>query len=109
MKRVLTIAMAASFAVSLALGQTPAATGASAAGLVVGSGNYFSPIVRDLDAAIAFYRDGLGLEVQGPPGDAGGPGAPGQPGQPGGDGDSGGDGGHGACDHCPPPRTAPGY
>jgi catechol 2,3-dioxygenase-like lactoylglutathione lyase family enzyme len=38
--------------------------------LVVGSGNYFSPIVADLDAAIAFYRDGLGLEVQGQPGDA---------------------------------------
>lgn len=41
-------------------------------GLVVGSGNYFSPIVRDLDAALAFYRDGLGLEVQGAPGDASG-------------------------------------
>lgn len=40
--------------------------------LVVGSGNYFSPIVRDLDAALAFYRDGLGLEVQGAPGDAAG-------------------------------------
>jgi catechol 2,3-dioxygenase-like lactoylglutathione lyase family enzyme len=39
-------------------------------GLVVGSGNYFSPIVRDLDKALAFYRDGLGLEVQGQPGDA---------------------------------------
>jgi catechol 2,3-dioxygenase-like lactoylglutathione lyase family enzyme len=36
----------------------------------VGSGNYFSPIVRDLDAAMAFYRDGLGLEVREPPGDA---------------------------------------
>jgi catechol 2,3-dioxygenase-like lactoylglutathione lyase family enzyme len=42
----------------------------SAAPLVVGSGNYFSPIVRDLDAALAFYRDGLGLDVQGTPGDA---------------------------------------
>ena len=39
-------------------------------GLVVGSGNYFSPIVEDLDRAITFYRDGLGLEVQGAPGDA---------------------------------------
>jgi catechol 2,3-dioxygenase-like lactoylglutathione lyase family enzyme len=43
---------------------------ASPSSLVVGSGNYFSPIVRDLDAALAFYRDGLGLEVQGAPGDA---------------------------------------
>jgi catechol 2,3-dioxygenase-like lactoylglutathione lyase family enzyme len=49
-----------------AYGQTPP----TPTGLVVGSGNYFSPIVRDLDAALAFYRDGLGLEVQGAPGDA---------------------------------------
>jgi catechol 2,3-dioxygenase-like lactoylglutathione lyase family enzyme len=39
-------------------------------GLIVGSNNYFSPIVRDLDKAVAFYRDGLGLEPQGPQGDA---------------------------------------
>ncbi len=52
-----------------ALGQ-PATTAPPPQGLVVGSGNYFSPIVRDLDAALAFYRDGLGLEVQGAPGDA---------------------------------------
>jgi catechol 2,3-dioxygenase-like lactoylglutathione lyase family enzyme len=43
---------------------------AASASIVVGSGNYFSPIVRDLDASVAFYRDGLGLDVQGPPGDA---------------------------------------
>jgi catechol 2,3-dioxygenase-like lactoylglutathione lyase family enzyme len=61
--------VAASLAAGVALGQTAAPAGAGA-GLVVGSGNYFSPIVRDLDAALAFYRDGLGLEVQGPPGDA---------------------------------------
>jgi catechol 2,3-dioxygenase-like lactoylglutathione lyase family enzyme len=60
--------MAAFLAAGVALAQSP--SGTSAAGLVVGSGNYFSPIVRDLDAAIAFYRDGLGFEVQGPPGDA---------------------------------------
>ena len=70
MTRLLMIAMAASLAAGHALGQTAAPTGAGAAGLVVGSGNYFSPIVRDLDAAMAFYRDGLGLEVQERPGDA---------------------------------------
>jgi catechol 2,3-dioxygenase-like lactoylglutathione lyase family enzyme len=46
-------------------GEPPAPTG-----LVVGSGNFFSPIVRDLDTAVAFYRDGLGLQVQGEPGNA---------------------------------------
>jgi predicted enzyme related to lactoylglutathione lyase len=66
MKRLLTMAMTASLAAGVALGQTAAPAG----GLVVGSGNYFSPIVRDLDAAVAFYRDGLGLEIQGAPGDA---------------------------------------
>ncbi len=40
------------------------------AGLVVGSGNFFSPIVADLDKAVAFYRDGLGLDVQGAPANA---------------------------------------
>ncbi len=45
--------------------QAPAPTG-----LIVGSGNFFSPIVSDLDEAIAFYRDGLGLEVPGPQGNA---------------------------------------
>src|SRR5437764_4429181 len=39
-------------------------------GLIVGSGNFFSPIVSDLDKAIAFYRDGLGLDVQGAPANA---------------------------------------
>ncbi|HEX5048422.1 MAG TPA: DUF4019 domain-containing protein [Gammaproteobacteria bacterium] len=36
-------------------------------GLVVGSGNFYSPIVADLDKAVAFYRDGLGFDVQGEP------------------------------------------
>ena len=49
----------------------PPATGPTPTGLVVGSGNYFSPIVQDLDKAVTFYRDGLGLDVQGAPGDAG--------------------------------------
>jgi catechol 2,3-dioxygenase-like lactoylglutathione lyase family enzyme len=39
-------------------------------GLVVGSGNYFSPIVADLDKAVAFYRDGIGLDIQGEPANA---------------------------------------
>jgi catechol 2,3-dioxygenase-like lactoylglutathione lyase family enzyme len=51
--------------------ETPASSGAAPPGLVVGSGNFFSPIVRDLDAALAFYRDGIGFEVQGAPSDAG--------------------------------------
>lgn len=46
---------------------TALAQTAAPSGLVVGSGNYFSPIVADLAAAAAFYRDGLGLEVQGEP------------------------------------------
>ena len=50
----------------------PPATGPAPTGLVVGSGNYFSPIVADLDKAVAFYRDGLGLDPQGAPGDANG-------------------------------------
>src|SRR6266536_2873657 len=45
--------------------QAPAPTG-----LIVGSGNFFSPIVADLDKAIAFYRDGLGLDVTGAPANA---------------------------------------
>ena len=48
----------------------PPQTGPAPSGLVVGSGNYFSPIVPDLDKAVAFYRDGLRLDLQGAPGDA---------------------------------------
>ena len=39
-------------------------------GLVVGANNFFSPIVSNLEKAIAFYRDGLGLEVTGQPSNA---------------------------------------
>ena len=49
---------------------SPALPGPSPTGLVVGSGNFFSPIVSDLDRAVAFYRDGLGLDVQGAPANA---------------------------------------
>ncbi|GMT17799.1 hypothetical protein PFISCL1PPCAC_9096 [Pristionchus fissidentatus] len=48
----------------------------------------------------------------GQPGQAGEPGRDGNPGQdgaPGARGQDGGNGGKGTCDHCPPPRTAPGY
>ena len=56
--------------------QAPAApapapsAGPAASGPIVGSGNFFSPIVSDLDRAIAFYRDGIGLEVTGNPANA---------------------------------------
>src|SRR6185437_11144448 len=39
-------------------------------GLVVGSGNFFSPIVGNLDKAIAFYRDAIGLDITGTPANA---------------------------------------
>lgn len=62
------------------LAQTPAATtplpsGPPPTGVVVGSGNFFSPIVADLDKAVAFYRDGFGLEAPAAPstGDANAP------------------------------------
>ena len=41
--------------------------GPAATGLVVGSGNFYSPIVADLEKAVAFYRDGIGFEVRGEP------------------------------------------
>jgi catechol 2,3-dioxygenase-like lactoylglutathione lyase family enzyme len=54
-----------------AQGQAPGPGGPPAApaptGLVVGSGNFYSPIVADLEKAVAFYRDGLGFDVQGEP------------------------------------------
>jgi catechol 2,3-dioxygenase-like lactoylglutathione lyase family enzyme len=65
------VCVAALLASCVAQAQQPSsAPGAGPSSIVIGSGNYFSPIVRDLDKAIAFYRDGLGLEVAGPPGDA---------------------------------------
>ena len=48
----------------------PAPAGPPPTGLVVGSGNFFSPITADLEKAAAFYRDGLGLDVQGAPANA---------------------------------------
>jgi catechol 2,3-dioxygenase-like lactoylglutathione lyase family enzyme len=49
--------------------QNPPA-GPAPTGLVVGSGNFYSPIVANLDEAIRFYRDGLGFEFQGEPANA---------------------------------------
>ena len=54
----------------LALATVASAQAPEPTGLIVGSGNFFSPIVSDLDKAIAFYRDGLGLDVQGAPANA---------------------------------------
>src|SRR5215831_10469602 len=64
MKKLLAVATIL-FASTLALAQAPEPTG-----LIVGSGNFFSPIVSDLDKAIAFYRDALGLDIQGAPSNA---------------------------------------
>ena len=47
-------------------------TGPAPTGLIVGNGNWFSPIVADLDKALVFYRDGLGFETMGAPGEASG-------------------------------------
>uniref|UniRef100_A0A7E4USJ1 Col_cuticle_N domain-containing protein n=1 Tax=Panagrellus redivivus TaxID=6233 RepID=A0A7E4USJ1_PANRE len=45
----------------------------------------------------------------GPPGDVGRPGPPGRPGGMGAPGNPGASGPDGGCDHCPTPRTPPGY
>ena len=50
---------------SVAQAQAPQPTG-----LIVGSGNFFSPIVSDLEKAVAFYRDAVGLDVMGTPANA---------------------------------------
>jgi len=71
--RRLFLVMAGSLVAAAVFAQTPAApapTGPAPTGLIVGSGNFFSPIVADLDKALAFYRDGLGLDVQGAPANA---------------------------------------
>jgi catechol 2,3-dioxygenase-like lactoylglutathione lyase family enzyme len=67
----LIIAMVFMAVADVAFTQAPATpAGPAPTGLVVGSGNFFSPIVADLDKAVAFYRDGLGLDVQGTPANA---------------------------------------
>jgi catechol 2,3-dioxygenase-like lactoylglutathione lyase family enzyme len=55
------------------VGAQPAApappAGPAPTGLVVGSGNFYSPIVANLDEAVAFYR-AIGFDVQGEPANA---------------------------------------
>lgn len=58
--------------------------------------------VRTMSSKIIFHILGFS-------GDAGTPGPPGLPGKDGKPGEDGGSGSHGGCEHCPPPRTAPGY
>ena len=70
MRRLIVFA-ATTMTATMLLAQGPAApAGPTPTGLIVGSGNFFSPIVGDLGAAVAFYRDGLGLDVQGDPANA---------------------------------------
>jgi len=57
------------FGAALVHAQAPAVS-APGLGLVVGAGNFFSPIVSNLERGIAFYRDGLGLEAPGQPSNA---------------------------------------
>jgi catechol 2,3-dioxygenase-like lactoylglutathione lyase family enzyme len=64
------IACASAWAQAPALPPGPTGPGPVPSGAVVGSGNFFSPIVADLDKAIAFYRDGLGLDVAATPSNA---------------------------------------
>jgi catechol 2,3-dioxygenase-like lactoylglutathione lyase family enzyme len=74
----LSLALAALSIAALAHAQQPpqppaqaaAQTGPAPTGLIVGNGNFFSPIVADLDKALVFYRDGLGFETAGAPGEA---------------------------------------
>ena len=65
------LVVVAALSASFAQAQPGSAAAAPPAptGLVVGSGNFFSPIVTDLDAAVAFYR-AIGFEVDGEPANA---------------------------------------
>jgi predicted enzyme related to lactoylglutathione lyase len=69
MRRLFACLLVASATIVVAAGQAPTPPGA-AAPLVLGSGNFFSPIVADLEKSAAFYRDGLGFAVTGQPSDA---------------------------------------
>jgi predicted enzyme related to lactoylglutathione lyase len=66
MRRVLASLIVTFIGIVAIAAQSPPA----APGLVVGSGNFFSPIVADLEKSAAFYRDGLGFAITGQPSDA---------------------------------------
>jgi len=72
--KALAVVMTVLLASAIAWAQAPAVpappSGPAPSGPIVGSGNFFSPIVGDLDKAIAFYRDGIGLDVTGAPANA---------------------------------------
>jgi predicted enzyme related to lactoylglutathione lyase len=68
MRRLFANLLVTMLGVATLLGQAPAPSAPT--GLVVGSGNFFSPIVSDLDRSAAFYRDGLGFEAAGAISDA---------------------------------------
>jgi predicted enzyme related to lactoylglutathione lyase len=63
MRHALSIVSALILGAVTVLGQ--AAAPPPATGLVVGSGNFFSPITADLERTTAFYRDGLEFAVTG--------------------------------------------
>jgi catechol 2,3-dioxygenase-like lactoylglutathione lyase family enzyme len=69
-----TLVLLAGLAVATNLAHAqPASTpppGPAPTGLVVGSGNFYSPIVANLEEAIRFYRDGVGFEFMGEPANA---------------------------------------
>ena len=68
MRRLLASLIVSCVGIVVTAAQAPTPPGAP--GLVVGSGNFFSPIVADLEKSAAFYRDGLGFAVTGQPSDA---------------------------------------
>src|SRR5688572_32397096 len=67
------LAVVLAFALATGVVQAQPATtppaGPAPTGLVVGSGNFYSPIVANLEEAVAFYR-GVGFEFQGEPANA---------------------------------------
>jgi len=66
--RLCVVAIGGAASITSIAAQNPATS--PGAGLVVGSGNFFSPIVANLEKAVAFYHDGLRLEVMGTPSNA---------------------------------------
>jgi predicted enzyme related to lactoylglutathione lyase len=57
------LALAAGFVQAQPAGPAPK-------GLVVGSGNFYSPVVPNLEEAVTFYRDGIGFQFESEPGNA---------------------------------------